>query len=124
MDERWVTLKDGRRIKIKSTNDYMNDLIRNKNNEISVDDVTFQSEDYGKYIEEEDKNRIEIFKNILKTKKDDDYYGFKYKDIAEPITLRKEKDEKGRYKIYDGQHRYIAYKQLGYKKIPYKFKDN
>ena len=28
MNERWVTLKDGRRIKIKSTSEYMNDKIR------------------------------------------------------------------------------------------------
>ena len=29
MEERWVTLKDGRKVKIKSTSEYMNNLIRN-----------------------------------------------------------------------------------------------
>lgn len=29
MEEKWVTLKDGRRVRIKSTSEYMNDLIRN-----------------------------------------------------------------------------------------------
>ena len=30
MNERWVTLKDGRKVKIKTTSEYMNDFIRGK----------------------------------------------------------------------------------------------
>ena len=30
MNERWVTLKDGRKVRIKTTSEYMNDFIRNK----------------------------------------------------------------------------------------------
>lgn len=126
MDEgTWITI-NGNHVFIgdKKNKDYFayKNAKSKEEKRIDINRITFQSEDYGKYIEEYDKNRIEIFKNVLKTGKDDDYYGFKYKDISAPIILRKEK-ENGKYKIYDGQHRFIAYKQLGYKKVPYKFKD-
>lgn len=90
-----------------------------KDGYIDIENVTFQSEDYGKYIEENDKGRIERFKTVLLTGEDEEI--FKYKDIIDPIVLRKEKVN-GKWKIYDGQHRYIAYKQLGYLKIPVVFK--
>lgn len=89
--------------------------------EMDINDLTFQDEKYGKIIEEEDQGRIDIFKNILKNKQD--YYGFEYEDIAAPIVLRQEKVN-GKWKMYDGQHRYIAYKQLGYDKVPVVFKEN
>ena len=38
MNERWVTLKDGRRIPIKTNNEYMNDLIRKQGSQIQLKD--------------------------------------------------------------------------------------
>ena len=52
MNERWVTLKDGRRVRIKTTSEYMNDFIRNKGN------YKLESREYDdskfKYLPEDD----------------------------------------------------------------------
>ena len=90
--------------------------------EMNINDLMYQSEDYGKYIEENDKGRIDIFKKVLQNKADDDYYGFKYEDISAPIVVRNEKVD-GKYRVYDGQHRLAAYKQLGYDTVPVVFKE-
>lgn len=110
-------------------NEYMNNFIRinTKKKEktgtkkyVNVDELAFQTDKYGENIEKRDKEKIEIFKKIIQTKQD--YRGFKYKDISFPIILERKK-KNGKLIMYDGQHRYIAYKQLGYKKIPFKWKD-
>ena len=108
-------------------NEYMNNFIRINAKEkakvqkyVGVDEITFQNDAYGERIKVRDVEKIETFKKILQTKQD--YNGFKYKDISYPIVLKKEKRD-GKWIMFDGQHRYIAYKQLGYKKIPFKWKD-
>lgn len=127
---------------MNTTNEHMNKVIRQRNSNLKtdysnvvfryingvlrpipaklIDDVVFQTDQYGKNIEQRDKEKIETFKKILRTKQD--YNGFKYKDISAPIILKREKRD-NKWIMYDGQHRYIAYKQLGYKKIPFKWKD-
>ena len=58
MNERWVTLKDGRRVKI--TNNYMNDFIRNKNKKEKFTDID------GDNIEDFNKKRKDYVEKNLK----------------------------------------------------------
>lgn len=90
---------------------------------ISPDFLVYQTKEYGDFINNHDKNRIEIFKNVLKNKEDDDYYCFKYEDISKPIVVKPEKKD-GKYVVYDGNHRLAAYKQLGIDKVPYVIKED
>ena len=78
-EERWVTLKDGRKVKIKSTSEYMNDLIRNKNKkekfiDIDADNVDEFNKKRKDYVEKNlkiddiNKNDIGNLKAILDDK--------------------------------------------------------
>lgn len=75
---RWVTLKDGRRIKLKTTNEYMNDFMKKEKNKIN----TYSTDAYSgqvNMIKEIRNNNDEIIAKLQYT----DYDNKAYIDLIE-----------------------------------------
>ena len=139
-DGRWVTLKDGRRIYIRTTNDYMNDKIRNDSKKVSGKKYQLTDDNIQQVIDESisqwDDNYARLYMSKIKP---EDFLELTAPDVVldmlnankTELDLEKIKGAKyvadmmyldidletGQVRGHEGRHRMLALKDAGYDEV-------